>query len=167
MTGDSTLTEIKTTDSKDYYIRASREARAETPDELAARFLRMIDALKEMTPPSAFGLAARTISGIRKIRDRYAEEIAAGLSRSDWGEPILSMAIGSPRYSGRPARALLRGEVECRRVVRIFRTPDIDEILFQSRTGTDVVSHRFFVCAAGDRGRLGPRAHGRLFPGTH
>ena len=86
--GDRTPGEIKTTDSKDYYIRAGWEARAETPDELAARFLRMIDALKKIDP--AFSLW--TCGGMRsvdfeKIRDRYAEEIAAGLSRSDWGEP--------------------------------------------------------------------------------
>jgi hypothetical protein len=86
--GDRTPGEIKTTDSKDYYIRAGWEARAETPDELAARFLRMIDALKKIDP--VFSLW--TCGGMRsldfeKIRDRYAEEIAAGLSRSDWGEP--------------------------------------------------------------------------------
>ncbi len=85
---DRTPGEIKTTDSKDYYIRAGWEARAETPDELAARFLRMIDALKKIDP--VFSLW--TCGGMRsldfeKIRDRYAEEIAAGLSRSDWGEP--------------------------------------------------------------------------------
>ncbi len=86
--GDRTPGEIKTADSKDYYIRAGWEARAETPDELAARFLRMIDALKKIDP--VFSLW--TCGGMRsldfeKIRDRYAEEIAAGLSRSDWGEP--------------------------------------------------------------------------------
>jgi hypothetical protein len=86
--GDSTPREIKTTDSKDYYIRASWEARAETPDELAARFLRMIDALKEIDPTFNLWTCGKKRSvEFEEIRDRYAEEIAAGLSRSDWGEP--------------------------------------------------------------------------------
>ncbi len=88
MTSKPIPIEIKTTDSKDYYIRASWEARAETPDELASRFLRMIDALKEIDP--AFGLWAcgkKRPKKFEMVRDRYAEEIAAGLSRSDWGEP--------------------------------------------------------------------------------
>ena len=37
-------TEIKASDRKRYYVRASWEGRTETPDELAPRFLRMMDA---------------------------------------------------------------------------------------------------------------------------
>ncbi len=80
--------EIKTTDYKDYHIRASWEARAETPDELAARFLRMIDAFKEIDPVfSLWTCGRKRLVEFEKVRDRYAEEVAAGLSRSDWGEP--------------------------------------------------------------------------------
>jgi hypothetical protein len=87
--GNRTPGEVKTTDSKDYYIRASWEARAETPDELAARFLRMIDALKQIDPVFSRWSCGRTrhLVEFENVRDRYAEEIAAGLARSDWGEP--------------------------------------------------------------------------------
>ncbi len=86
--GDSTPREIKTTDSKDYYVRASWEARAETLDELAARFLRMIDAFKEIDPVFSLWICGRKrLVEFEKVRDRFAEEIAAGLARSDWGEP--------------------------------------------------------------------------------
>jgi hypothetical protein len=88
MTSKPVPIEIKTTDSKDYYIRASWEARAETPDELAERFLRMIDALKGIDPVfSLWTCGRKRLVELEKVRDRYAEEIAVGLSRSDWGEP--------------------------------------------------------------------------------
>ena len=88
MTSKPIPIEIKTTDSKDYYIRGSWEARAETPDELAARFLRMINSLKEIDPAfSLWTCGKKRPKKFELVRDRYAEEIAAGLSRSDWGEP--------------------------------------------------------------------------------
>ena len=102
--GDRTPGEIKTTDSKDYYIRAGWEARAETPDELAARFLRMIDALKKIDP--VFSLW--TCGGMRsldfeKIRDRYAEEIAAGLIAKRLGGAHARLWLLVRRhYSGLP-----------------------------------------------------------------
>jgi Immunity protein 52 len=89
MMSDPTWTEIKTSNSKDYYIRASWEARAETPNELASRFLRMIDSLKEINPAvfSLWTCGARRPQKFETVRDRYAEEIAAGVMRDDWGEP--------------------------------------------------------------------------------
>jgi hypothetical protein len=84
----STPIEIKTTDSKDFYIRASWGARAETPEEIAPRFLRMIDALKPID--DAFNLWTSGVKRAKKledIRDRFAAEIAKGLAHSDWGEP--------------------------------------------------------------------------------
>jgi hypothetical protein len=88
MTSKPVPIEIKTTDSKDYYIRASWEARAETPDELAGRFLRMIDALKEIDPVfSLWTCGRKRLVDFEKVRDRYAEEVAAGFARNDWGEP--------------------------------------------------------------------------------
>jgi len=88
MTKSPTPIEIKTSNSKDYYIRASWQGRAETPEKLAARFLRMIDSLKVIDPVFSLWTCGRKRSvEFEKVRDRYADEIAAGLSRSDWGEP--------------------------------------------------------------------------------
>ena len=80
--------EIKKSASKDYYVRASWEARAETPEELAARFLRTIDAITPIDPVfSRWGSGRDGPTKLEETRDRYAEEIAAGLARNDWGEP--------------------------------------------------------------------------------
>ncbi len=88
MTSKPVPIEVKTTDSKDYYIRASWEARAETPDELAARFLCMIDAFKEIDPVFCLWTCGKKrLVDFEKVRDRYAEEVAAGFARNDWGEP--------------------------------------------------------------------------------
>jgi len=65
-----------------HFIRGNWEARAETPEELAARFLRMIDALEEIDP--AFSLWAcdyRHPRNFELLRDRFAEEIAANVVR--------------------------------------------------------------------------------------
>lgn len=80
--------EIKKSKSKDYHIRASWEARAETPEALAARFLRMIDAFERIDP--VFNLWTCGVKRPKKfetVRDRYAEEVAEGVSRDDWEEP--------------------------------------------------------------------------------
>ncbi len=72
-----------------FFINASWEERAETPDELAVRFLGMVDALKKVDP--AFDLWTCGARGPRKfetVRDRYASEIAAGVTRDDWGEAM-------------------------------------------------------------------------------
>jgi hypothetical protein len=82
------LVEFKS-DSKNYSIHCSWEQRAETPDELAARFLRMIDSLKEIDP--VFGLwtcGKKRPEKLEEVHGRYAEEIAAGITRDDWREPI-------------------------------------------------------------------------------
>jgi hypothetical protein len=76
-------------ESKSYYIGASWEQRAETPEELAARFLRMIDSLKEIDPVFSFWTCGKKRpEKLEEVRDRYAEEIAAGITRDDWREPI-------------------------------------------------------------------------------
>jgi len=85
---DPRVWEIKTTDSKDYYIRACWEARAETPEALAARFLRMIDAFKGIDPVfSLWTCGVKAPRNLELVRDRYAEEVAEGVTRDDWGEP--------------------------------------------------------------------------------
>jgi hypothetical protein len=72
-----------------YYMRASWQARPETPEALAARFLRHIDLLREIDP--LFGLWLSGVKGPRKlemIRDSYAKIVEARISRDDWGEPL-------------------------------------------------------------------------------
>jgi hypothetical protein len=76
-------------DSNTYYIGASWEGRAETPEELAARFLRMIDSLKEIdTVFSLWTCGKKRPEKFEEVRDRYAKEIAGGITRDDWREPI-------------------------------------------------------------------------------
>ena len=80
--------EVKTTDSKEYYIIASWEGRAETPDELAPRFLWHDGRFRANR--SRFRLwtcGAKRRKKFEMVRDRYAEEIAAGIELDDWGEP--------------------------------------------------------------------------------
>ena len=104
---DPAWTEVKATDKKRYYIRASWEGRAETPDELAARFLGMMDAFKEIDPVfSLWTCGAKRRKKFEMVRDRYAKEIAAGIELDDWGSPLPSAAIGSAR-----SRATRRGIV--------------------------------------------------------
>ena len=97
--------EIKTADSKGYSVRASWEGRAETPDELAVRFLRMIDSLKEIDPVfELWTCGGKRSEKFEEVRRRYAEEIAKGISRDDWGNRRLSKVIGSARSPAAPRR---------------------------------------------------------------
>jgi Immunity protein 52 len=90
------MTEIKpipitTLDRKDFLVRGSWEARAETPEELAVRFLRMIDSLKQIGPIFSHwtcGWNDRETS-FELVRDRFSQKIAADISTDDWGEPML------------------------------------------------------------------------------
>ena len=71
-----------------YFIRASWGARPETPEALAARFLKNIDLLSAIDPRLALWLSG--VNGPKKleaIRDRYAQIVAARISKDDWGEP--------------------------------------------------------------------------------
>ena len=75
-------------EQKRFYVKASWEARAETPDQLAVRFLRLIDSLKGIDPVfTLWTSGANRPKKLEAIRDRYAEEIAAGVTTDDWGEP--------------------------------------------------------------------------------
>jgi hypothetical protein len=81
------LVEFKS-DSKNYSVRCDWEQRAEAPDEIATRFLRMIDALKAIHP--AFGLwtcGVKRPEKFEEVRGRFAQEIAAKIVRDDWREP--------------------------------------------------------------------------------
>ena len=76
-------------ESKNCFITANWEARAETPDEIAARFLRVIHSLKEIDPVfSLWTCGRKRPEKLEDVRDRFAEEIAAGVTRDDWKEPI-------------------------------------------------------------------------------
>jgi hypothetical protein len=76
-------------DCKDYFITANWEARAETPDEIAARFLRLIDSLKEIDPVfSLWTCGRKRPEKLEEVRDRYAVEIAAAVVRDDWKKPL-------------------------------------------------------------------------------
>jgi len=80
--------EIKRSSSKGYYIRAVWEARPETPEAIAARCLRTFDLLKEVDPLFKLWTSAVTRPiDLEMVRDRYAEEVKAGVSRDDWREP--------------------------------------------------------------------------------
>ncbi|MGH6845994.1 MAG: Imm52 family immunity protein [Methylocella sp.] len=86
-----------------FKIRSYWERRAETPDALAARFVRTIDSLQEIDPVFAlWTCGSRWPKKFETMRDRYAEEVAAGLVKSDWGNPL-------PIY-GHSFGALTRGK---------------------------------------------------------
>ena len=71
-----------------YFIRASWGARPETPEALAARFLKNIDLLSAIDPLLALWLSGvNSPKKLETIRDRYAEIVAAEISRDDFGEP--------------------------------------------------------------------------------
>ncbi|MGH6823210.1 MAG: Imm52 family immunity protein, partial [Methylocella sp.] len=62
--------------------------RAETPEALAARFVRTIDSLQEIDPVFAlWTCGSKRPKKFETMRDRYAEEVAEGLTKDDWGEP--------------------------------------------------------------------------------
>ncbi|MGB6176651.1 MAG: Imm52 family immunity protein [Methylocella sp.] len=70
-------------------IHAYWESRAETPDAIAARFVRLIDRLREIDPVFALWTCVATRPRrFETMRDRFAEVVAEGLRKSDWGEPL-------------------------------------------------------------------------------
>ena len=65
---------------RSYNIRAYWERRAETPETLAARFLRLTDRLRGIDPILALWTRGTYRAWIYEtLCDRYAEEIAEGL----------------------------------------------------------------------------------------
>ena len=79
-----------------YYIKASWEGRAETPDELAVRFLRLIDSLKQIDPVfSLWTCGAKRPKKFETMRDRYAEEIAADVTTDDGHRKIKPIRDGT------------------------------------------------------------------------
>jgi Immunity protein 52 len=82
------------------YIRGGWQARAETPEEIAGRFLRMIDAFKEIHP--VFALWAcnyRRPRDFETLRDRLAEEIAANATKDSWGRRMDRLGYSFGAYT--------------------------------------------------------------------
>ncbi|HMK91328.1 MAG TPA: Imm52 family immunity protein [Methylocystis sp.] len=80
--------EVKTTKSKEFLVRCVWERRGETPEELATRFLRMIDSLERIDPIFSLWMCGQDLdSDLEKVRNRYAEEITEGIARDDLGQP--------------------------------------------------------------------------------
>jgi hypothetical protein len=80
--------EIKTTPGNDYYIRAEWEARPEAPQAIAARCLRTFDSLSAVDALFGFWTCGATQpNDLERVRDRYAEEVEAGVSRDGRREP--------------------------------------------------------------------------------
>ena len=75
-------------DFTEYGIIAYWERRAVAPDALAARFVRTIDQLQEIDPVFAlWTCGSKRPRKFETMRERYAEEVAEGLAKDDWGEP--------------------------------------------------------------------------------
>lgn len=75
-------------DFTEYGITAYWERRAETPDALAARFVRTIDRLQEIDSVFAcWTSGSKRPKKFETVRDHYAEEVAADLARDDWDKP--------------------------------------------------------------------------------
>ncbi len=71
-----------------FKVHAYWERRRETPDALAARFVRTIDNLHEIDPIFAlWTCVSKRPKKFETVRDRYAEEVADGLTKDDWGKP--------------------------------------------------------------------------------
>ncbi len=68
------------------FIKGRWEARAETPEELAARFLRMIDAFKAIDPIFRFWACNyRRPRNFETLRDSFAREVAAKVAQDGSG----------------------------------------------------------------------------------
>jgi Immunity protein 52 len=72
-----------------YKIHAYWERRVETPDALAARFVRMIDGLADIDPVlSLWTCASSRPKKFEIVSDHYSEEVAKCIVKDDWGEPL-------------------------------------------------------------------------------
>lgn len=68
------------------FIDGHWEARAETPEELAARFVRMIDAFEQIDPIfHRWACSYRRPRNFETLRDLFAEEVAANMQKDGSG----------------------------------------------------------------------------------
>ena len=145
-------TEVKTTKSKGYYVSGNWEGRAETPDELAARFLRMINSFEEIDPVFSLWTSGRKRPRkFETIRDRYAEEIAAGVTTDDWGESVPSDGYWfSARTRDTPNNRSFAVRCKAGSVLKYSFTNHVTlttSSLADPRPDADVVSYRVFRAA--------------------
>jgi hypothetical protein len=140
-------------ESRNFFISANWEARTETPDELAARFLCMIDALKEIDPVfSLWTCGTRRPEKLEEVRDRYAAEIAVGVVRDEWNNkpsPQVGYSFGAFTRNKPKARSF---SVRCRAGSQI-KSVFVNHVILstnsemRSRPDADVVSYRIFRAA--------------------
>jgi len=117
-----------------FKIRAYWERRAETPEALAVSFVRTVDRLQEIDPVfSLWTCCSNRPKKFETVRDHYAEEVAEGLIKSDWGEPL-------PIY-GSSFGALTRGQAPGRSFTlnvhagSTYPKPFPNDIMFLTRHG--------------------------------
>ncbi|MGH6858197.1 MAG: Imm52 family immunity protein [Methylocella sp.] len=73
---------------KGFNVQAHWERRGETPDALAARFVRMIDSLQRIDSVFArWTCVSKRGKRFETVRDNFAKEVGAGIIRDDWGKP--------------------------------------------------------------------------------
>jgi hypothetical protein len=139
--------------SKNFFINAEWEARAETPEALAARFLHMIDSLKEIDPVfRLWSSDAQRPEKLEEARIRYAAEIAAKVWRDDWTNepcPREGYSFGAFMRNTPKSRSF---SVRCR--AGSFHDTDFGNSVMlstnaeiRSRPDADVVSYRIFRAA--------------------
>jgi hypothetical protein len=92
--------------SNGYVVHPNWSARRETPDELAARFLRLIDGLRALDP--AFSVVECGPYGTRRfedVRDIFATVVDEGVMRLDDGTILRSWGYGFGAVTRAPSHA--------------------------------------------------------------
>ena len=144
--------EIKKSGIHKYYIRATWEARPETPEAVAARCLRTFDSLAEIDPLFKQWTCGRTGPvDLETVRDRYAEEVKEGVSRDGRREPEPESGYwcGGHTRDLPPSRTFRLNFCAGASIKAIFP----NHVMFETSTfrgarpDPDVVTHRIFRSA--------------------
>ena len=130
-----------------YFITAEWGPREETPDDLAKRFFRMIDAFEQIDPVFAFWSSGR--KELKSCRARFAEIIEKKIERDDWGAviPTAGYWFGALTEGQPPSRDFA---VRCHAGSSIKSPPGNDVILEQStmvQPAPELHSYRIFRAA--------------------
>ncbi len=143
------LREITTTKINGYFITASWGPRAETTQDLAAKFFRMIDAFKRIDPAFSQWLYGRR-SNLETFRGDFAEAIEKTIGRDDFGavEPNSGYWFGVRSPDGpAPDR---RFSVNCH-VGKSFGGDFANDVIFRESTmvqpAPEMHSYRIFLPA--------------------
>jgi hypothetical protein len=71
-----------------YNVQAYWERRAETPEELARRFVQTVDALREIDPVfDLWNCGKKKPLKFENERDHFGKIVAASIVKDDWGKP--------------------------------------------------------------------------------